>query len=722
MIFQSKFKRILVFAYGILCLCIAILLFFLYENNFSRHRQLLQSHLKEEVQSFNAILRVRYNAVSASRIQMEEFLKRNPFYFNHSREFDFETVSRGLRKWYYLKVPIEKRHLWGKITGTGDIKDISFEKWEEIYASFALNPLFVVLKKNIPSFVSASYTSLQGFQNFFPWHSFEQFHFHPSFLKRDFFTLGTPDKNPKREIYWTDSYKGFGGQAVYQTCAAPVYFNNQFKGVIAVDFHLKAIDQFMDNLYVHQGELVILNEKGMVLCDSTKRPLKPTSQWNAWEVLPKGISLGDIKKLDKGRLHRVGSHWVFSYPVNYTHWTFIYFIDHWKFLYFSMRDVGAGILWVLGFIFIFLVFSQRLVIKEFIIPSQRLIKHLAAKGQSQEGFQDIPDPWYSWFEAITLVFKENKELVKKLEGHIQELDKKVYERTQALTHKNKDLESALGHLHQAKNQIVHQEKMAGLGVITAGVAHEIKNPLNFILNFASLSLELIEDLKEALKENDTSEDARSLIESIEGNLKKVESHGQKVDKIIRSMLLHARGGHDLPEKTNINELLEENVALAHSIAKQKGVLVTITKDFDPDLPEIFVYRQDLGRVFLNLLTNSCDALKLRGEKEDKTFVPKICLTTKVKNDFVHIILWDNGVGVSGSNIKKIFEPFFTTKPAGKGTGLGLSLSYDCITIQHGGKLEIHSKENVYTQFHITLPMKSTHEHKETIDPTHPAKS
>ena len=271
----------------------------------------------------------------------------------------------------------------------------------------------------------------------------------------------------------------------------------------------------------------------------------------------------------------------------------------------------------------------------------------------------------------------------------EELEKEVAARTAAL-------EKSLEDLKAAQAQLIHQEKMASLGALTAGIAHEIKNPLNFITNFANLSVELADELEQDLA---NGEEVSDLIANLKRNAASIDSHGRRADAIIKGMMQHASNKTGEKVSLNLNPLLDEyiNLALHGKKAQKPGFHCDIERDFEEQLPAILAVPGELGRVFINLLSNAFDALA--GQKE-----ATIRVTTRLIGQSVKIQFSDSGPGLDPAIANRIFEPFFTTKPAGAGTGLGLSLSYDIITQGHGGTFEIGDSELGGATFVITLPV------------------
>jgi len=272
-----------------------------------------------------------------------------------------------------------------------------------------------------------------------------------------------------------------------------------------------------------------------------------------------------------------------------------------------------------------------------------------------------------------------------------------------LSRQKKELESTLTTLKAAQKQLIHSEKMASLGELTAGIAHEIQNPLNFVNNFSELNTELIDELQDALNKND-KEEAISLLNGIKENEEKINYHGKRADSIVKGMLQHSRSSSGQKELTDINSLADECLRLSyHGMrAKDKSFNVTIDSDFDNSIGQINIIPQDIGRVLLNLFTNSFYAVTDKRNQLGNNYEPKVSVSTKKVGDGIEIRVKDNGNGIPEKVLDKIFQPFFTTKPTGIGTGLGLSLSYDIIKA-HDGEIKVETKENEGSEFILQLP-------------------
>jgi signal transduction histidine kinase len=278
--------------------------------------------------------------------------------------------------------------------------------------------------------------------------------------------------------------------------------------------------------------------------------------------------------------------------------------------------------------------------------------------------------------------------------------------------RERELRAAHEELKATQASLIHAEKMASLGQLTAGIAHEIKNPLNFVNNFASLSVELLDELKETARPafaalgTDKRAEVDEVVDMLTGNLEKITEHGQRADGIVKSMLAHSRGASGARQSADLNALIEEALNLAYhgARAQDQNFNITLEREFARTIAPIELVPQDVTRVLLNLFANGFYAAnKRRREAMDTTFRPALKVTTRDRGNEVEIRVRDNGTGIPSEFRDKLFQPFFTTKPTGEGTGLGLSISYDIVTQQHGGTITVDSRVGEFTEFTIRLP-------------------
>ncbi|MDY7228011.1 trifunctional serine/threonine-protein kinase/ATP-binding protein/sensor histidine kinase [Hyalangium rubrum] len=305
---------------------------------------------------------------------------------------------------------------------------------------------------------------------------------------------------------------------------------------------------------------------------------------------------------------------------------------------------------------------------------------------------------------------ENAELYRRLEDYSHTLEDRVADRTAELHNKNAELQRALETLKAMQTQIITQEKLASLGALTAGIAHELKNPLNFVNNFAALSVDRLKELREGLQGATSlipaqQEDFEDLLGQLDMNTRKIREHGQRATGIIDGMLRHARGNRGERRTTNVNQLVEEAVRLVHHGLNAKSARrnVVIETAFDAKVPDVSLISEDIRRVVLNLVENACYAASERARLPGSQEQAKVKVSTRWTGNNVEIRVRDNGKGIAPEAREKLFIPFFTTKPAGEGTGLGLSISHEIVVGSLGGKLMVESEEGRYAEFIVVLP-------------------
>jgi len=313
----------------------------------------------------------------------------------------------------------------------------------------------------------------------------------------------------------------------------------------------------------------------------------------------------------------------------------------------------------------------------------------------------------------------------RLEEYSHTLEQKVAERTAEIRERNRDLETAMGQVKQAQDKLILQEKMASLGQLTAGIAHEIKNPLNFVTNLSTLSRDIAEELRELLKAHaaglppDFLPEAEVLIDDIEESMEKINEHGKRADSIVRNMLLHSRGRAGEWTKVDLNAMLREYVNLAfHGIrARDKTFNLKMEYELEENLGPIEAIPQDLSRVILNIAANACYALNNCRHLRPGGWMPTMRIRSRSDGNRVEFRIRDNGTGIASSDIDKIFQPFYTTKPPGEGTGLGLSISYEIIVTKHGGEMLVFSEEGIFCEFVMILPRNSPQARKNSKEAT-----
>jgi signal transduction histidine kinase len=298
-----------------------------------------------------------------------------------------------------------------------------------------------------------------------------------------------------------------------------------------------------------------------------------------------------------------------------------------------------------------------------------------------------------------------------LEHTVQERTAEVRAQAQTLQEQNVELEEKNAEIVRTQQQLIVQEKLASLGQLTAGIAHEIRNPLNFVNNFAQLSDSLVDELRTDVDKNrdklpaDTVANIEDILKDLGSNLSRINEHGKRADGIVQGMLMHSRGQKGERAPTRLNALVDESAQLAYHGMKANDIAMSVVfeKHYDDTIGDVEVIPQDLSRVFLNIVNNACFAVNQRKATAPEDYLPLVTITTRNLGDQIEIRIRDNGTGMPVAVREKVFNPFFTTKPTGQGTGLGMSISYDIIVQEHKGTIRVESEEGSFTEFIIVLP-------------------
>jgi signal transduction histidine kinase len=605
--FFSRYQKIIAFVYAAVTLSALFLFYFLYHDN---HESIIKStnlRLVEQKQIFNGILRVRYDAVKAMQRQARTFLNK-PY---HMFETGMQLVDVPGQNLYYLQLTPQQQESYGSIVGKGSVTSLNQGTIQELQMAYSLNPLMSVLKNSLKSIVRLHYTSANQFIANFPFNREVAQIFDAAVYQDEYYVRSLPKNNKQDRVFWTDVYMSKSGLGRMVTCAAPVYKGEEYKGVVGIDLTLESISQFIDQVRYDFGNFLVINDKDTVVADFAIKNKECCEIVNLNTILPHDLSPDAFKGLADSALSEVDKYWVFVGETSFAPWKIVYYVRSADVVLQTLRNILPSLVLVILFTTFFLIGADRLIAREFIEPANRLVHHIANEARDQEKpYEDIKEPWKKWFDAVSTVFAENRNLVAKLEHHIHELDEQVAQRTKDLSKKNKLLEKAVEDLKKAQSQIITQEKLAGLGALTAGIAHEIRNPLNFIINFADTSKTFSEEIKDSIETaspqnlNEKKAELTLLCQQLMLNMEKIYEHGKKADSIVRSMLSHARGEDETLVETDVNQLINENLVLCIASFKQHSFNPHIEKDLAPNLPKVSVYAQDLGRVFLNIMNNA----------------------------------------------------------------------------------------------------------------------
>ena len=571
---------------------------------------------------------------------------------------------------------------------------------------------------------------------------FHSFYYYRKDDRIEFLKLGSEQYNyffmdwyqiPKElgKALWSEPYFDAGGaNMLLSTYSIPLYFEKdrkkEFVGVLTVDLSLDWLQRYVNEIKVYEtgygfmisktGTIIthpiknfVMNETIFSLADEQKSP--------DLRVMGRNMINGETsfaefeyRNLRTGKLS-----WIAYAPIPLNSWSLgiIFPVDEFMSDATRLRTIisglGTGGVVILVLIIVLISRSITSPLRRLTIAAEAFaggefnieLPAISSKdeiGRLNSAFHYMQDTLAKTISDLKET-SENLEISHaRLEEYNRTLEEKVEERTATLK--------------MAQAQLIQSEKMASLGQLTAGIAHEIKNPLNFVNNFSELSIELVVEAVDELDKFSGAYDPKDvdylkgILKDVEGNIKKINEHGKRADSIIRGMLLHSRGKSGEMQPVDLNALLAEYVALGyHGLrASDNTFNIKIETDYDPSMGTVNVVPQDLSRVFLNLINNACySTVQKKNERKDSYF-PILSVSTRRGQNEVIIRIRDNGKGIPENILNRIFNPFFTTKPAGSGTGLGLSISYDIVVQEHHGELKAISKEGEFAEFIISLPI------------------
>lgn len=515
---------------------------------------------------------------------------------------------------------------------------------------------------------------------------------------------------------------------------SPVYFRNQSEpymtiavahagqhaGVTVAEVNLKFIWDLIDTMQVgRSGYAYVVSRRGRLIADPDVSLVLRDTDWSHRPQVAAALA-----KLLHGKDVAPGSHIaeepdgakVLTVHAPVTRLGWVVFVE--LPLSEALAPVYAALYRMAGLLALALLLAAglgTLLARRMVVPIRRLQDGADRLGSGERGAPIV----IRTGDEIEILAERFNQMAQKVRESHDTLEARVEARTEALQASERTArdarhaaEQALADLRRAQDRLVETQKLAALGQLTAGIAHEIKNPLNFVNNFAELSGELIDELQNALAAGGAalSEETRGEIEdltrTLNGNLARIVEHGRRADSIVKNMLLHSRSGAGERRPADLNALVEEALNLAYHGARAANpdFNVTLGRDFDPAAGALDVYPQELTRVLLNLFANGFYAVRERQQRVgDPDYAPTLSVATRACGDHVEIRVRDNGTGIPESVRARIFDPFFTTKPAGEGTGLGLSLSHDIIVKQHAGSFEVESEPGAFTEFVIGLP-------------------
>jgi two-component system, NtrC family, sensor kinase len=710
--FFRRYNQIMIVTYFVVIFIFLILVFVQTRSSYDNTIKLMKENFRETKTGIDHYLKNSTDHIQSMKMQADMFFSNQP---DDPTSYSlFNSIKDVPEKKYFSMNSIEPDGS-PNLTGKGSIKNRDTDFYMETRLALELAHQFRIIKESLPQIPWIYYTSRYDFLCLYPFAHSDDFHFNDSTHDMEFYKSGLPEKNPGRKNFWTKAYIDEVGKGLMVTCSGPVYNKNCFHGTVSLDFTLETLNRFIAQFPHSHATIFLLSNRNELLAHPTLIRLKDTKLLSIKDAFPKKIdeSIESFFQINPMEKKIIAGNVFFYQNLKNAPWRLVFLTSEKRVFLTGLMESGFMLIALFAGLTLMLIISAYITRKEFITPAQQLVSHIEKSSLCAETKEpEVPETWKPWFDTITKIFCENRNLLEELKKHNEDLDALVSERTSELKQKNDELEQTFQQMKEMQEQIIMQEKMASLGALTAGIAHEIKNPLNFVNNFAEMSEELFKELKEILLNNKIITDSpqndeiTEVIGFLEQNVIKIKEHGKRADRIVRSMLLHSRGKAGEREKVDFNKLVDEYVKLAyHGLRGQDSTFnITIKNDYDEKAGLVNLVPQDFGRAILNIVQNafySCNEKKK--ENAGKSYSPTLKVTTRNIENAVELHLHDNGKGIPAQKLEKIFTPFFTTKPAGSGTGLGLSITYDIIVREHNGEINVKSIEGEYAEFLISLP-------------------
>lgn len=673
--FFARYNRIISLTF-IVVLVVSLGVFFWQINSqYNYEISLIKDHFEEEVISLDETLKTNTDYVESLRIRADSFYEVNEENKGHSRLFNSLQYDPKEDIYSLDDIPSPyKSQLVGNLTGKGSLQNRSPEFYREIEMALALNPLLNIALHIIPNDVWAFYISKSNFINAYPWKDSQMSHLSSNFYNYEFYTLGLPENNPQRSLFWTEIYQDPVSDRLLVTCGSPIYEGNEFRGTVALDVDLAIFNQTLRDFNYKVGNSFLINQHQQIIAPQNQ-DAKILSIPN---ILPQSLQeeIPHLLKSQEEKVQETASYLFFHRNLEQSPWKLVFFTKKSDIM---IPIISKSIL-VLGLLYssliAMLLIANYLIKREFINPTRQLINHIEAESKNlYPEIPEIPNCWNPWFQTITKTFEENRKITAEL---------------------------------------IQREKMSSLGQLVAGVAHEINNPVNFIYGNLSHAKEYTDDLidlaklyqvyyphpKPEVKDKIEEIDLDFLLEDLPKVFDSMQVGTKRIRQIVLSLQSFSRQDQVKLKAVDIHEGIDNTLMILETRLKPQGNFpgIKIIKDYGK-LPLTECFSGQLNQVFMNLISNAIDALE-----ENQQDCPQITIRTSyTPNNYISVTIADNGPGLTEEIQQHLFEPFFTTKPVGKGTGLGLSISFQ-IMEKLGGKLDYHSVLGEGTKFFIEIPM------------------
>jgi signal transduction histidine kinase len=688
-----------------------------YRLNAEQEKKILLDDFQECAAELDSLLASVTTRVEGMRIQAEADLMgmrlsnevSPPLAYRYLKE-----VDGGAR--FHLddfEAPVARDQI-GNLTGLGSLRDRDPGFYREVYMALHLNPRFHAISHAIQDAAWIYYTSAKDFINIFPWVSSGEFKFSKDLLTHEFFTLGTPGRNPDRNLFWTEVYVDEYGKGLMTTCAAPVYDEDLFLGTVAIDLTVDFLNTKIRKFQAERGTMFLVNDRNQLLAHPFLITSSDKRTRTMMEALPERLSpiQASVAQAPEKRGIELNGYIVLHSKLLHAPWH-AYYVELQPSMWDSLLSrIGLGALILLAGLLILVIFILTVTHRNFVVPSGRLVHFIMAMNRRDftTDFQDVPQVWKPWFRAIEDTFRENDELTQKIRRQNEELELRVSERTAKLAESNRQLLVEIEERKQSEKekqklqtQLQRAQKMEAIGILAGGVAHDLNNVLAGLVSYPELLLMGL-DRDSPLR----------------GPILTIQKSGERAAAIVQDMLTLARRGVAVTEVVNLNALIREylkspeckELRLRHPQVKLETQLETglLCLEGSP---------VHLCKCVTNLVANAAEAMPQGGQVLISTanqYVdqPLSGYDEVEEGDYVTLTVADSGIGIAPEDLERIFEPFYTKKIMGRsGTGLGMAVVWGTVK-DHQGYIDVRSTPGRGTTFSLYFPATRKEVEKEGV--------
>ena len=734
--FFERYNRIILATLLLVSIIVTGLFGLQFEANYQYSQQLLNHDFQDRVAILNTNLSNAYSRIKTLQTAAQGYLLSHPQQ-NLPPSLLFSSLIQAPTPGFYIQdkipAPLQPSDV-GSVYGKGRLTNFDLNQKRELELGFALNPLFKAIKQDLPNVTWVYYLSNSQFMNVYPQTLFEDSWFSDTFYDYAFYKLALPEANHTRAVMWSPAYIDAGYQGLMVTGSAPVYEADEMHGVVALDFTLNGLRQFVNHLTLQgrpQSNLFIMDHDGQLLAHQRLISPQDRAVQSVQLALPESLQdrLIEIQQLAPGKFHQLDGYWLIRQNLNDVPWDLVFWLPQRELILATLVSTNVLFLVLLPGLGIIVAVANRLIRKEFIRPAELLVSHLVQEQKSKASIpEEIPAVWQPCFESISESFAKNRQLLVQLSESNLILESKVRDRTQELSdtsqklaHKNQELINTLNQLQKTQIQLIQTEKMSSLGQMVAGIAHEFNNPLGFITGNLEYAQEYMANLNHAtmLYQQYYPQPHPDLLKAIEGMdlefiqkdwssvLRSMRSGAIRIEEIVNSLRTFSRLDESEFKLVDLHDGIESVLKLLQMrLQPQKfRPAIIIVRNYG-QIPLVQCYASQLNQALFSILTNAIDAIDVRTSKEFGGAMPtgQVKIKTQIQDNNILIQIADNGIGMNETIHAKVFDPFFTTKDVGKGTGLGLAISHQIITEKHGGTITFTSVPEKGSTFTIRLPL------------------